>query len=154
MNDIQLHLMVNHFPIMGMFFGSVIFLIGMIKKKISLHYTAIGLYIFSAITGIISNNTGEGAEHILEEAIPTISHDLIHEHEEAAELLFPFLIVIGVLSILYLLLLVKGKSIARFVGAFTFIAGIVVTAMAFNVGKSGGEVRHLEEMNYTEVEHD
>ena len=84
MNEAQLHMVVNHFPITGLIFGFGILIAGLVLKNNSIKNTAFGLFIVSALFAVFSMATGEGAEELVED-LPNIGHHIIHEHEEIAE---------------------------------------------------------------------
>ena len=103
MNDAHLHLVVNHFPIIGIIFGIGILIIGLIIKNQSIKNTAFVLFIIAAIFGFASMNTGEGAEEIAEK-LPGVTEQLIETHEELAETFSLFLYTTGLLSLVTLVL--------------------------------------------------
>ena len=65
MNDAHLHLLVNHFPIIGTIFALGILIAGIFLKNNSIKNTAFILLIIATIFGAISMSTGEGAEEIV-----------------------------------------------------------------------------------------
>ena len=109
MNDAHLHMIVNHFPIIGTIFGLGILISGMILKNNSVKNTAYVLFIVAAIFAAFSMGTGEGAEELVED-MPTVGKQIIHEHEEMAEKLALVLYVLGVISIVGLFLNYKKHA--------------------------------------------
>lgn len=85
MNDIHFHLLVNHFPIIGLFFGFFILLFGILKKNPTLKSTAYIIFIFCMIMGKISMMSGSKAEPMTEN-IKEIIHEDIHIHAEKASI--------------------------------------------------------------------
>ncbi len=142
MNDAHLHMVVNHFPIIGLFFGIGILAYGIIKKQAILVNTAYVMFIVCMIMAKATMMTGEGAEEIVEEL--GISHDLIHEHEEIAETFMKVLYALGILSILGLVANVKKHEKASFFSYVVIILAIGSAVLSKNVGTSGGEIRHTE----------
>jgi uncharacterized membrane protein len=143
MNDAHLHMVVNHFPIIGTIFGFVILIIGLALKNKTLQNTSYGLFIVAAIFAAISMGTGEGAEELVED-MPNIGKEIIHEHEELAEKLAVLLYVLGGLSLVGLYLNFKNHSKAKLL---SFLILGIATAGLFlvqKVGTSGGEIRHTE----------
>jgi len=143
MNDAHLHLIVNHFPIIGAIFGLGIVIFGIILKNSTLKNVAYSLFIIATISGALSMNTGEGAEEIAEQ-LPDVTHHIIHEHEEAAEKLMLVLYALGVFSILGLFLNFKNHAKANFVSYFVLILAIIAVYFGKLTGTSGGEIRHTE----------
>ncbi|HEU4789808.1 MAG TPA: DUF2231 domain-containing protein [Flavobacterium sp.] len=143
MNDAHLHMIVNHFPIIGTIFGFGILIVGLVLKNKTLINTSYALFIVAAIFGAISMATGEGAEELVED-MPNIGKQIIHEHEELAEKLAVLLYVLGVLSLAGLYLNFKNNAKAKLL---SFLILGVSTAGLFlvqKVGTSGGEIRHTE----------
>ena len=143
MNDAHLHMVVNHFPIIGTILAIGILIAGILIKNISIKNTAYVLFIIGAIFGILSMNTGEGAEEIVKD-MPLIGRGIIHEHEELAEKMALLLNVLGVLSIVALYLNFKRNTKEKLVAFFILGIGIASLFVVQKVGKSGGEIRHTE----------
>ena len=143
MNDAHLHLLVNHFPIIGTIFGLGILVSGIVLKNNTVKNTAFVLLIVSAVFGFAAMSTGEGAEELVEE-MPTVGHDIIHEHEELAERFILVLYVTGAFALLSLIANLKKHSKANLFTWITLLLTIVTTVLVKEVGTSGGEVRHTE----------
>jgi uncharacterized membrane protein len=142
MNDAHLHMVFNHFPIMGTIFGLGILIVGLLLKNKSILHTAYVLFAISAIFGLLTMRTGEGAEEIAEEL--GISHDLIHEHEEIAEKFVILLYLTGVVALLSLIMSVKNHAKAKFFAYTTLILAVGTVVLSKNTATSGGEIRHTE----------
>lgn len=143
MNDAHLHMVVNHFPIIGTIFGFGILIVGLVLKNKTLINTSYAIFIVAAIFGAISMATGEGAEELVED-MPNIGKQIIHEHEELAEKLAVLLYVLAGLSLAGLYLNFKNHAKAKLL---SFLILGVATAGLFlvqKVGTSGGEIRHTE----------
>ena len=143
MNDAHLHLVVNHFPIIGTFFGIGILIAGIFFKNNSIKNTAYVLFIVAAIFGVLSMGTGEGAEEMVED-FPNIGKAIIHEHEELAEKFALILYVTGVCALVSLVTSIKKFRLAKIFSFITILVAIIGGIMAINVGISGGEIRHTE----------
>ena len=142
MNDAHLHMVFNHFPIIGLFFGIGILAYGIIKKQTILVNTAYVIFIVCMIMAKATMMTGEGAEEIVEEL--GISKEIIHEHEEIAETFMKILYVLGILSILGLVANVKKHAKASIVSYVVLVLAIGAAVLSKSVGTSGGEIRHTE----------
>lgn len=143
MNDAHLHMVVNHFPIIGTIFGFGILIAGLVLKNKTLMNTSYVLFIIAAIFGAFSMGTGEGAEELVED-MPNIGKQIIHEHEELAEKLAVLLYVLSGLSLAGLYLNFKNHAKAKLLSFL--ILGITTAGLflAQKVGTSGGEIRHTE----------
>jgi uncharacterized membrane protein len=143
MNDAHLHLVVNHFPIIGTIFGLGILIAGLVLKNNSIKNTAYVLFIVAAIFAFLSMYTGEGAEEMVED-MPNIGKQIIHEHEELAEKLAILLYATAFFSLVSLYTSVKNHKFAKMSSYITLILAIAATVLGSFVGTSGGEIRHTE----------
>ncbi|MBA4275780.1 hypothetical protein [Flavobacterium sp.] len=143
MNDAHLHMVVNHFPIIGTILGLGILITGIILKNNSVKNTAYFLFVVAAIFAAFSMGTGEGAEELVED-MPSVGKQIIHEHEEMAEKLAVVLYVLGVISLGGLFLNYKNNSKAKLVSYLTVVVAFVGVFFAQQTGTTGGEIRHTE----------
>lgn len=143
MTDAHLHLVVNHFPIIGTILGFGILLAGIVLKNNTVKNVSYVVFIVAAIFAAFSMGTGEGAEEAVEE-MPNIGKQIIHEHEEIAEKLAIVLYVLGVISLLGLYTNFKNHTKAKLVSYLALIIAAVGVFLAQQVGTTGGEIRHTE----------
>lgn len=143
MNDAHLHMVVNHFPIIGTIFGLGILIAGIFMKNNTIKNTAYILFVVAAIFAFASMATGEGAEEMVED-MPSIGKQIIHEHEEMAEKLALVLYVLGVVSLVGLFLNIKKNAKANLVSFLALTIAVVAVFLGKQTGTSGGEVRHTE----------
>lgn len=143
MNDAHLHMVVNHFPIIGTIFGIGILITGIFLKNNSIKNIAYILFIVAAIFGAFSMGTGEGAEEMVED-FPNIGKAIIHEHEELAEKFALVLYVTGVFALISLIASVKKFRLSKIFSFITLALALISGIMSINVGTSGGEIRHTE----------
>lgn len=143
MNDAHFHLVVNHLPIIGVLIGFLVLSAGLILKKIQIKNTALGIFIFSALTAVIAFLTGEGAEEIVEN-LPSISETLLHKHEEYAELFLTMLLILGSVALITLFLQYKKLSFYKYGFIAVFLLSLTSLVISKYVGTSGGEITHIE----------
>ncbi|HEX9150541.1 MAG TPA: hypothetical protein VF842_00565 [Flavobacterium sp.] len=143
MNDAHLHLIVNHFPIIGTILGLGILITGIILKNNSVKNTAYAVFIVAAISAAFSMGTGEGAEEMVED-LPNIGKRIIHEHEEIAEKLAIVLYLLGAISLLGIILNIKNHAKAKFISFAAVIVATIGVYLTTLVGISGGKIRHTE----------
>lgn len=146
MNEAHFHLIVNHLPIVGLLIGLLVLVTGFILKKSEIKVTALGIFIFSALASVAAFYSGEGAEEIVEK-VPGISETLINQHEESAELFFTAILILGVFSLITLILEIKKSKFSNYGFVLVFLVTLVSGVLAKNVGTSGGEIRHTEIRN-------
>jgi len=142
MNPAQLHLALNHFPIIGLLLVLMIFAYGLSTKSEAIQRISLIAMIFVALITVPVFFSGEPAEEIIEETT-SVSDDIIHEHEEAAELAFIIMEIFGVIAVAGLFLMRKNKlsSTLKYV---ILISGIIIFILFVNVGRLGGKIMHPE----------
>lgn len=143
----HLHLLINHFPIVGTIIGTVIMLYALIKKVKNLQRTVLVLWIVLAAMSPIVMNTGEEAEHKVEE-MAGINENAIHEHEEASEFAFWLMIGLGVISLAAISLYKMGSDITM-ATKISFTISILTAAAMIRTGYLGGLIRHAEVQTVT-----
>lgn len=143
MNEAHLHMVVNHFPIIGTILAIGILIAGLLSKNKSIINTSYVLFVIGAIFGILSMNTGEGAEELVED-MPSIGWKIIHEHEELAEKMALLLDILGVLSLVGFYFQYKKNAKEKLVSYIILLIGIASLFVIQKVGTSGGEIRHTE----------
>ena len=143
MNDAHLHLVVNHFPIIGVILGFIVLVGGIIFKNKTIQNTAYFIFIIAAFATLASMSTGEGAEEMVEE-IPGVGHSIIHEHEESAEKMAFVVYALGIVSILGWILNWKEHSQAKWLLSSALVLSIIGVLLGKATGTSGGEIRHTE----------
>jgi uncharacterized membrane protein len=146
MNDAHLHMVLNHFPIIGLIIGTLILLAGIIFKSVVSKKIALTVLLFSAVFAIPTFGTGEDAEEVVEHmsTMTEQTHHLIHEHEEKAEFFMPFIWSIILLSLASLFFEWKKKTFAKYISILTLIVSLIACYIAREVGTSGGEIAHPE----------
>lgn len=147
MNGAHLHLIVNHLPVVGFLFATPALLWALWSKNRGALMLSLALITAAGVSGVAANFTGEGAEHVLEDATPAdqVVKDAIHEHEEGAD----FAWVLGLLAALdasvCLVMINKGKEerLKIMLGSTVFFALMATTSMS-RVAFLGGKIRHTE----------
>lgn len=143
MNEAHYHMLINHFPIIGLFFGIGILIFGILKKNPLILNIAYVIFIICMITGQLSMMTGDKAEHFVEN-LSGFSDNLMEEHEELAEGFMKIMYLLGLASILGLYTAFKKHAKAFMFSYIVLIVAIVAVLFAKPVGTSGGEIRHTE----------
>lgn len=143
MNNAHFHLLVNHLPIVGVIIGILVLIAGYLLRNSAIKLTALGIFVFSAITSAVAFYTGEGAEEIVEH-ISGISETLIHRHEEYAESFFTLVLILGAVALVTGFMELKKMWPSKYLMVLTLTLAIAAGVVASYVGTSGGEIRHTE----------
>lgn len=157
MNDAHLHLLVNHFPIIGLFLGTLILLAGLIFRSRATRVVSLFVILVSASFSFIAFSSGEGAEEVVEHmsSMTREGHDLIHEHEEEAEGFMPFVWGLLILCLAGLFMEWKKMKFALYVQILVLLIALAGCYAVSQVGNSGGEISHPEiRKGFVEAEHE
>jgi uncharacterized membrane protein len=136
-------MVVNHFPIIGTIFGLGILLSGIFMKNNVIKRVAYILFVVAGIFAAVSMATGEGAEEIAEK-LPSVTDQIIHEHEEMAEKLAIILYALGLVSLIGLYLNFINHAKTSIVSYLAMVIAIVGVFVGKQAGTTGGEIRHTE----------
>ena len=143
MNVAHYHLVLNHLPIIIPVVGLLVLIGGFIVKSEIVKRTAYCIFILGAITAFAAIVTGDGAEHVVKH-IDGISKDLIHEHEEKAEVFALLSYALGIGSIAALWSNWKKKLYANYIALAIVVYCLTVLYFGQQTGTTGGEIRHSE----------
>lgn len=143
MNELHLHLLFNHFPIIGSFFGLIVIAGGMAINNAMVKRTGFALLILTALFTLPAFFTGEGAEEIVE-GLPGMTHDIIHEHEEMAELSLWLAELMGIIAAITLMMDIKNHKSTKLMTVATLAINIICIGAMVRTGNSGGEIRRPE----------
>lgn len=150
MTSTEIHLMLNHLPVLGTLFGIVILFIGIFKSNKMVTIIALSFLLFSGFMSLPVNKSGENAEHVVEE-YPGVSHDQIHEHEELAESVMPLALVMALLSAFAIYFQVKSHPRARISAISVLIIALVTFVLMALVAHEGGKIRRPDLRNEASI---
>ncbi|MBK7886283.1 MAG: hypothetical protein IPJ86_02960 [Bacteroidetes bacterium] len=139
----HLHLLLNHFPIIGTIIGIALMVYALLCKQRIIQNAVLAIWVAMAIITIPVMKTGEEAEETVEN-IAGITEASIHAHEEAAELALWLMITLGIVSLAGLLLKNKDANKASLFTKPAFVLSLVVFAAMARTGYLGGQIRHTE----------
>jgi len=140
MDPLQLHLLVNHLPIIGALTALIVVVIGVIRKDATIRTVGLSVYAVMALAVLPTYFSGEGAEERIEN-IAGISHDVIHEHEESAELSLTVMLIAAAVALATLLTQWKGMSIAQPLTYLFVVIALMATLQIARTGHEGGKIR-------------
>lgn len=143
MDQTHLHLLITHLPIYGSILGALVLAYGLWTKSQHTANAAYLVLIISAIGGFISKQTGEAAEETVEN-IQGISEELIHEHEEAADIALVAVIILGIISLIALFASYRKWSFSSSMGWIALVVSLITFGIVARTGYIGGQIRHTE----------
>jgi uncharacterized membrane protein len=142
MSVAHIHLLLNHFPVIGIILATV--LLAVAYAKTSSELTKVSLWGLAglAVVSVIVFLTGEPAEESIEH-LQGFSESVTERHEEFATVATIFVGALGAIAIGILAWLRKAEVSRRLIGV-VFVLSLAGSAMMGYTGLLGGQVRHTE----------
>jgi hypothetical protein len=142
MSTTQIHLALNHIPVLLSITGAIVLTYALIRKNSSVKYTGLSLLIAAALFTLPVYFSGEGTEESVEH-LPGISENLIEEHAEMALIAFILIVATGVIA-LSSVLLKKRQVLSRNIAFFSLMVAFVSFGAFAQTARLGGQIRHSE----------
>lgn len=143
MNGAHLHLLINHIPVLGTFFGLALLAFAVWKRSDELRKAALGTFVIAALAAAATYFTGEPAEDVVK-GLPGVSGALMHRHEDAAGIALGGSIALGVLALGGLIWYRWGRQTRTWFSTLALVAAIIVTGLMAWTANLGGQIRHTE----------
>lgn len=143
MNAAHYHLLINHVPILAVFFSVAVLVWGIAAKSEAIKKVALVGFLVAGIFVIAAYQTGESAEDIVEE-IPTVTHDTIEAHEEAADITQWLTILLGLAGAAGLYMIAKNVQGLRYYLWVLLLYSIITAGFLAYTAYQGGFIRHTE----------
>jgi uncharacterized membrane protein len=146
MNWAYLHIIINHFPIVGVIIGTLILIAGMVFKNEGIKISGLGTIVFSALMAVVVDLTGDPAREAVR-GTPDFVLSLINRHENIAVVALFIIIPAGLLAAVTLFSIWKKVHAVKFLMIMTLIISLISCIAMGYVGRTGGQIRHLEFRN-------
>ena len=143
MNDLHMHLLVNHVSLFSVLFGLVAFLWSKKRNSKDMHWAAIILFLLAGVFGWVAMETGEGAEEVVEN-LPGVTEALIHDHEEAGEFAGVLSMVLAVCAAGMIFVQRLKPQLMKMVHVVLIIVALMTFAAMARTALLGGQIRHTE----------
>jgi uncharacterized membrane protein len=143
MNFVQIHLLLNHFPVIGSIIGFGLFLISLFGKNDTLRRSSLIVFASTALIAIPAFVSGKGAQLMLK-GKPGVSHAFVQRHEGSAMLALWFLEATGAFALAGLWQIHDRARMARWNLPAVLIFSLFAVGLMVRTGNTGGEIRHTE----------
>ena len=145
MNFAHLHLLLNHFPIIGTLVGVGLLLISTIGKNQDLRRSGLIILPAMALLAVLAFFSGVGAQGAIRKA-PGVSEALIVRHQGAAMLALFFMTITGALCLVALWKSHGTRSVKNWDWSLSavLIFSVLTAGLMARVGTTGGDIRHPE----------
>ena len=142
-NFAHLHLLLNHFPVIGTIVGLALFLVSFVGNNKDLRRAAYLVFAGVALLTIPTFLSGFGAQLGIH-GKPGVSDELIARHEGSAMLSLWFMFATGAFSLVALWQSHEKSAAANWVVATVLFFSLVTTGLMARTGNTGGDIRHPE----------
>ena len=146
MNWAHVHLLINHFPVIGVLGAILLLVYSLVRKSEEVTMVSFGLFVLIALITIAVFFTGEAAEEVVKN-LPGVTETYIGRHEEMAEPALVLIEALGVMALVGLFLLRRSGSIPRWVVGIVLVLSLVSATISSLTANLGGQIRHTEIRN-------
>lgn len=148
MDAAHVHLMLNHFPLIGMAFAIPLLLGAWMRSSEDLSRAGLILVAVTGVLAVATLLTGDPAEGVIKH-LPGISKRVIKIHEEAAEKSIWVVVAAAVAAIAGLFFGWKQKRTPRLVVLLVTVLSVASLAALAWTNNLGGQISHAELRNST-----
>lgn len=143
MNYPHLHLMINHAPVIGAVVALLLLFWALMTRRRDFIRLALVVTLLAGLSTYPAFFTGDEAHEQLED-VEGFDHDLIHEHEDAADWALRTMLGTALIAALGLWVSRKDREVPRWAGVATLLALIFSSSVVARTAWLGGEIRHPE----------
>ena len=143
MNLAHLHLLLNHWPIIGTFIAVGMFLVALVARSDDLKQATLALFALMALMAIPAYLTGHIAQDRLQNE-PGVSESLITAHQGAALLALVALTFTGMFAWAGLWQYRRASRLSGWTVAAVLACSLLTISLMVVTGNTGGAIRHPE----------
>jgi uncharacterized membrane protein len=148
MNLPHVHLLLNHWPIIGAFVGLLLFLVAFFANSDDLKQASLAFFTLIALLAIPTYTSGDVANEVLKTST-ALPKELINTHQGAALLSLIFIEITGAVALIGLWQFSRMSrpapaAVARWNFALVLLLSIVTAGLMTVTGNTGGAIRHPE----------
>jgi len=142
MNYAHLHLLLNHFPIIGTMVGLGLFLISFLGKNSDLRRSSYIVFAAVALISIPAFLSGFGAQLMIKG--PSVSDALLQRHQGSALLSLWFMEATGALALIGLWQSQRTSQPPHWNVTAVLLFSLLTVGLMARTGNTGGDIRHPE----------
>ena len=143
MNLAHVHLLLNHFPIIGTIVALCLLLGALFGNSEDLKRAALMVFLGIALLSIPTYLSGNAAQEVIKD-LPGVSATLIEAHQNAALLAYVFMEVTGAVAWFGLWQSRRNSHIGSGALLAVLLLSVVTVGLMANAGNLGGLIRHSE----------
>jgi uncharacterized membrane protein len=139
----HIHLLLNHFPTIGIIIGGGLFLLSLVTNSDDLKRASLVVLLGISLIAIPTYMSGNGAQAAIQ-SLPGVSKSLIETHEGAALVALAFMEVTGAFAWLGLWQFRRLARVPNWNLAVILVLTLVTLILMARAANIGGEIRHAE----------
>ncbi|MEO8447684.1 MAG: hypothetical protein ABI528_09330 [bacterium] len=144
MNAAHLHLVINHFPVIGSAIAIFVLLIGILKKSDDIKKVSLMILVLTALVTIPVYLTGDDAQAKIEGNYEDVEEDLIDAHEDFALYSFIVMDIAGAVALIALFTYRKPKALPNSIAYALLLILLISNGMMAYTANLGGKIHHPE----------
>jgi len=145
MSSAHLHILLNHFPVIGTALAAFVLFYGLFKKSDEIKKLSLILLVLTCIVTIPVYLTGDKAAGTVV-SIEGVNEDFIDPHGEFAFYSFIASDIVGAIAIIALFIYRKPKHLTTGIAIFFFVLMLGLNGMMAWTAHLGGLINHTEIM--------
>ena len=144
-NWTHVHLMINHFPVIGVLGAILVFGYGLVRKSDEVKLLGLGLFVLIALITIPVYLTGGAAEKVVKDMnLPGVTESYIGDHEDLASAALALIELLGMAALGGLFLFRKSGMLPRWYIALVLVLSLAAAGTVGLTANLGGQIRHTE----------
>jgi len=143
MNWAHVHLIINHFPVIGILGAILLLVYSLVRKSEEVKMVSLGVFAIIALITLAVYFTGEAAEKVVKN-LPGVTETYIGRHEEIASLTLVLMEILGITALGGLVLLRRYGAIPKWVAVMILILSLITAVVVNLTANFGGQIRHTE----------
>lgn len=142
-NWAHIHLMINHFPVIGVLGALLVFGYGLVRKSDEVKLLGLGLFVLIALITIPVFLTGDAAEKVVKD-LAGVTESSLGTHEEIALLALALIELLGAVAVGGLFLFRKSGALPQWYIALVLVIALASSGIVGITANLGGQIRHPE----------
>jgi uncharacterized membrane protein len=143
LNAAHLHLMLNHIPILGSIFITVLFIVALIYRNVFLQKVSLWFLVVVALFTAAAYLTGDKSQDLVRN-LPGVSDTMLHAHELFAKLGLLLMFITGIIALVGAFIYRRKPKLPRFLLTAVLVILLLNSGVFAYIGFLGGQILHPE----------
>ena len=143
LNAAHLHLMLNHIPILGSIFITILLIVALIYRNVFLQKVTLWSLVVVALFTAVTYLTGDKSQDLVQN-VPGVSDTMLHLHEKAAQLGLLLMFVTGIIALAGAFFYRHKPALPKPLLTAVLIILLLNSGVFAYIGFLGGQILHPE----------